>query len=167
MSTHQRCSYSFSALQHMYHGSTPAPPSRACATHHHGSFSSTWPPLRAGPAGWLTTLHAPGPAATWPRVTVVTPSASPPTSAQSCPRHQAHGTVPRSRSPRTSPQDHVPVRCLVSVMMHRSRPLLTPGGHVPTWSPVPITAQRSRLPIARLVVTFPSVLTNPGHVPNQ
>jgi hypothetical protein len=96
----------------------------------------------------------------------------PPTSARSRPRHQSHGTVPRSRSPRTFPQDHVPVRCLVSVTIHRSRPLITPGGHVPRWSPAPITAQRSRPPIARVVVTIPSPPHDPlvtsrisGHIP--
>jgi hypothetical protein len=30
----------------------------------------------------------------------------------------------------------------------RSRPLLTPGGLVPRWSPAPVTAQRSHLPMA-------------------
>jgi hypothetical protein len=103
----------------------------------------TWP-LRAGPAGLLTTLRAPWPVTTRPgsrwsrlRCLVTMPTA----------RSHAHGPLARP------PQDHVPVRCLASVTVHRSlppaharrsRPLMVPSPH------------RSRL-----VVTFPL----PPHVP--
>jgi hypothetical protein len=67
----------------------------------HGLFG---PALRAG-----SQRSALGPAATWPgsRWSRLRPP-PPPTSARSLPRHNAHGTVPRSRSPRTFPTGSCP-----------------------------------------------------------
>ncbi len=115
-------------------------------------LSSSWP-LRADPAGRLTSLRAPGPAATrprsrWSRRLLPHPFPRP------RPRPSAHGSAPRVRNSRTLPQDHVPVwghvrsrfsghvanQCLRSLAhAWRSCPHATalPLGHVPISSSRP------------------------------
>jgi hypothetical protein len=163
LTTHKRCSYSFLALQHMAHGSTPAPPCRACTTHLRGS-SSFYMASSGRPCGQAHNAPRTRACRHASRVTVATP-----TSARSRRRHHAHGTVPRSRSPRTFPQDNVPVRCLALVTVHRSL--------------LPAHARRSRPQMvsrpchcsvfpsshcSRLMVTFPfPPHVPPGHVPTS
>ncbi len=66
------------------------------------------------------------------------------TSPSPCPRHGPTLTVPSQVPPRiTSPSYAWPWSRSIGHC-----PLLTPGGHVPRWSPAPVTAQLSRTPIA-------------------